>query len=119
MPIRTSPRPWRLRAIRRTPPPITAKPFAATRATFRQRTIWGALLAAEGKLPGAVEQFRYALRLEPGYVDAQNNLGSVLAWQGKVAEARQHLQRALELATAQGNKPAIDAMRQRLQALTE
>jgi tetratricopeptide (TPR) repeat protein len=57
----------------------------------------GALLAHQGKLTEAIEQYERALQLKPDFSEAYNNLGNTLADQGKVPEAIQCYKRALEL----------------------
>jgi superkiller protein 3 len=57
----------------------------------------GALLAHQGKLTEAIEQYEQALQLKPDFTEAYNNLGNALADQGKVPEAIQCYKRALEL----------------------
>src|SRR5215469_2137324 len=57
----------------------------------------GALLARQGKLTEAIEQYERALRVKPDFTEAHNNLGNTLADQGKVPEAIQCYKRALEL----------------------
>src|SRR3989449_650662 len=56
----------------------------------------GLALARHGKLAEAVEHYEAALRLEPGYVDANCNAGAALARQGKLAEAIAHYEQALK-----------------------
>src|SRR5204862_2597475 len=50
----------------------------------------GDALAKQGQLAEAEAQLTTALRLEPTYVEAHNNLGVVLTRQGKVDEALAH-----------------------------
>jgi tetratricopeptide (TPR) repeat protein len=57
----------------------------------------GALLAHQGKLTEAIEQYEQALQIKPDFIEAYNNLGNTLADQGKVPEATQSYKRALEL----------------------
>jgi tetratricopeptide (TPR) repeat protein len=47
---------------------------------------------------GAVARYKYALLLEPDYVNGQNNLGVALAAAGRIADAIVHYERALALA---------------------
>ena len=54
-------------------------------------------LAARGELETAVEQYREAARLNPGYAMAYNNLGVVSARQGRYAEASDYFRRALHI----------------------
>src|SRR5438128_1151153 len=57
----------------------------------------GLALARHGKLAEAVEHYEAALRLEPGYVDADYAWGNALARQGKLAEAVEHYEAALRV----------------------
>ena len=57
----------------------------------------GALLARQGKLTEAIEQYERALQLKPDEAEAYTNLGGVLARQGKLTEAVQNCERALQL----------------------
>src|SRR5213594_2835367 len=57
----------------------------------------GLALARHGKLAEAVEHYEAALRLEPGYVDANYAWGNALARQGKLAEAVEHYEAALRV----------------------
>ena len=54
------------------------------------------------RLPGreaeAQQHYEAALRLRPEYAEAHNNLGILLAREGRLDDARQHWERALELA---------------------
>jgi Flp pilus assembly protein TadD len=58
-------------------------------------------LAKAGRLQEALPQLREALRLDPGYVPALNNLGVVLAQLGKEQEATELLRRSLQLQPSQ------------------
>ncbi len=68
------------------------------------QTNMGIVLHGQGKLEAAAAHYAEALRLNPGYVDAHNdlgavhnNLGAVLDRQGKSAEAVAHFAEALKL----------------------
>jgi protein O-mannosyl-transferase len=47
----------------------------------------GFYYSGKGKVADAMEQYRLALKINPGYEDALNNLGYALAGQHKIAEA--------------------------------
>jgi Tfp pilus assembly protein PilF len=57
----------------------------------------GCLLEADGDLDGAIAAYERALRLNPRYAKAQNNLGATLQKQGRVDEALHAFERALAL----------------------
>jgi tetratricopeptide (TPR) repeat protein len=52
-------------------------------------------LAAQGQTAEAIEQYAQAVRISPGYEQAQTNLGALLEAQGRHDEALVHLRRAL------------------------
>jgi len=51
----------------------------------------------EGDWEGAVAQYREAIRINPRYANAYDNLGAVLARQGKTREAVEQYRQALAL----------------------
>ena len=55
------------------------------------------MLCRQGKLEQASAHYIEALRLNPGYGDAHDNLGEVLCRQGKFADASAHFAEALRL----------------------
>ena len=57
----------------------------------------GLVLTREGKTADARDHFAAAVRLNPGFAEAQSNLGSALAAEGQLAEAIAHYQEALRL----------------------
>lgn len=57
---------------------------------------YGVLLLRKGKYKEAEEAFRHALRIDPSYTQARNNLGYMLERQGKIAEAEAEYRQALE-----------------------
>lgn len=57
----------------------------------------GLTLEACGQLDEAVDSYRHALALEPGYAEAHNNLGNALQKQGKQEDALKRYQRAIAL----------------------
>jgi tetratricopeptide (TPR) repeat protein len=58
-------------------------------------TLLGSLMAREGKLEDAIQRYHTALRLKPGYPEAQFFLGNALDQQGKTAEAIEQYQKEL------------------------
>jgi tetratricopeptide (TPR) repeat protein len=66
----------------------------------------GLALERQGKLAEAVEHYEAALRLEPGYVDADYAWGNALARQGKLAEAVEHYEAALRVKPDHANAHA-------------
>jgi tetratricopeptide (TPR) repeat protein len=67
----------------------------------------GSLLARQGKLTEAIEQYQQALQLKPDFSEVYNNLGNTLARQGKLAEAIQCYKHALELNPSYAESPWI------------
>lgn len=59
-----------------------AKAFAAGRGA-RARYNLGNALAKQGKYPEAIDAYRQALKLDPGFADARANLEAVQAWMRK------------------------------------
>ena len=57
----------------------------------------GVQLAAAGQLERAIEHYREALRIYPGYVDARINLGNALAGGGHWAQAIEQFRYALKV----------------------
>ena len=57
----------------------------------------GAALALEGRSEEAIENYREAIRLNPGYGEAHNNLAGILGKQGKIDEAIFHIKEALRI----------------------
>jgi tetratricopeptide (TPR) repeat protein len=71
-------------------------------------------LASRGQWEEAVEHYRQAIQIKPDYTLAYVNLGSALAGHGKMDEAIPCFQKAQALATAQGNLPLAENLRNRL-----
>jgi len=71
--------------------------LAKNPASWMAHNNLGALLARQGKLTEAIEQYEQALRVKPDFTEAYNNLGNTLAEQGKMPDAIQCYKRALEL----------------------
>ncbi|MBN2468427.1 MAG: tetratricopeptide repeat protein, partial [Deltaproteobacteria bacterium] len=57
----------------------------------------GETLFEEGKFDGAMEAFKKAVELCPGYSEAINNLGVLLFQQGRISEAVSHFRGALAI----------------------
>jgi Flp pilus assembly protein TadD len=78
---------------------------APPEATALMENAMGYALAAQGKLPAAIRHYRVALKAQPNYPVALNNLAFALEKQGKEDEARQSYNQALILEP--GNKTAL------------
>jgi tetratricopeptide (TPR) repeat protein len=63
----------------------------------RTYELLGRALQARGELEEAIEQFRRALRIDPRFAEAHNNLGVALAKQGRLVEAIAEVREALRL----------------------
>ena len=66
-----------------------------TRDNFVAMLNYGVGLGEHGKLDEAVQQYEAALKVNPGYPQAECNLGNTLCLQGKFAEAMPHYAAAL------------------------
>jgi tetratricopeptide (TPR) repeat protein len=73
----------------------------------------GVILGRRGDARPAAEEFQQAVRLQPAMVDAQRNLATALAAQGRVPEAIAQLERAL---SATHGDPGIRTMLDTLKA---
>ena len=71
--------------------------LACTSRNYVAHCDLGSVLAKQGRVAEAIEQYQATLELKPDYADAHNNLAILLAGQGKTAEAVKHYQRALEI----------------------
>ena len=71
--------------------------LACTSRNYVAHCDLGSVLAKQGRIAEAIEQYQATLELKPDYAAAHNNLGILLAGQGKTAEAVKHYQRALEI----------------------
>jgi tetratricopeptide (TPR) repeat protein len=69
----------------------------------------GFALAAQGKYPAAIRHYRTALKAQPDYPVALNNLAFALEKQGKEEEARQSYNQVLALDP--GNKTALKRLK--------
>ena len=70
----------------------------------------GQKLEFSGKLEDAVDLYKRALEANPKQFDAHLGLGRVLDVQGKYVEARQHIQKGIDLAPDNGLGPALSTM---------
>jgi tetratricopeptide (TPR) repeat protein len=57
----------------------------------------GSVLAENGRIDDALEQYRLALELKPDSFEAHNNLGNLLTRAGQLDEAREHYEFALRV----------------------
>jgi tetratricopeptide (TPR) repeat protein len=77
---------------------------------------WGVMLARQGRVDEAIQQFERALQINPNDASTHNNLGIALASQGKADEAYQQFTQALNLARAANNTVLADSILERLKA---
>jgi Tfp pilus assembly protein PilF len=70
---------------------------ARGRQAARAHALLARSLAASDDLDGALEHYRTALELDPGYAEAHANFGSALLRAGRLVEAESELRRSLEL----------------------
>jgi len=77
------------------PPAAATEPKTEAMSLVTQ----GQKLNTDGKLDEAIALYQKALQLVPDLYDAQLYMGVALDLQGKYAEARQHLAKAIELAS--------------------
>ena len=57
----------------------------------------GRVLASQGKLEEAVDHFKLAIRLQPGFMAARRSLVMALQQQGKTAEASREYAEAMQI----------------------
>jgi len=81
------------------PPPSPSAPAAPTKTEAMGLVKQGQDLNKDGKFDEAIALYQKALQLDPRCYDAELYLGVSLDLQGKYAEARQHLAKAIELAS--------------------
>lgn len=67
-------------------------------------------LESSGKLPEALARYREILKENPSQFEAHLGIGRVLDNEGKYADARQHIQKAIELAPESGQNAALSTM---------
>ena len=70
-----------------------------------------------GRFDEAVESFRRCQQIDPGYLAAYVESGKALRSAGRLAEARQEFLRAMEVASAAGDKHVRDYVQQQLAGL--
>lgn len=68
---------------------------SVTRNNYRAVAVLGSLLAAQGKLNEAKEDYALALSYKPGYAEAHFLLGDALLREGQLDQAIEHLRQAL------------------------
>ena len=69
-------------------------------------------LLASGKRSEALALYRQAVKQDPASFDAQIGIGRLLDLEGQYAEARQHLQKAIEIAPDEDRNAALSTMAQ-------
>jgi tetratricopeptide (TPR) repeat protein len=70
----------------------------------------GQKLESAGQLSEALARFRKALELNPSRFDAHLGVGRVLDMEGKYEEARQYIQKAIDVAPESGRNSALSTM---------
>jgi protein O-mannosyl-transferase len=73
----------------------------------------GNALHGEGRVDEAINVYREALRINPGYAECHNDLGAALGAQGKLAEARESFSEALRL------QPGFTSARRNLERVAQ
>ncbi len=63
---------------------------------------YASTIASKGRIDEAINEYRTAVQIDPGYNDARNNLGQLLAQRGRVDEAIIQFQKALETQPGDG-----------------
>ncbi|MHB8835859.1 MAG: tetratricopeptide repeat protein, partial [Candidatus Methylomirabilia bacterium] len=88
-------------------PGLAAHPARAASAAAAAANETGGSLFRAGAVPEAIRKFEEALALDPGFEQAKSNLATALATRGQeelrsgnFADARSHLERAVDLAPA-------------------
>ena len=75
-------------------------------------------LQKNGDLDGAIAEYRSALRLNPNFLAAHYNLGSVFQTQGRKAEAKEEFKEVLRLfPDTPANQHKINQVKQRIREL--
>ena len=67
-------------------------------------------VSGAGRIEEGIEQYRQALRIDPDFAAAHNNLGVALANTNRMPEAREHFARAV------GLDPGFEEARENLRA---
>jgi tetratricopeptide (TPR) repeat protein len=97
-----------------TAPAQSATPATATSNTPQSQAAdlvkMGRKLQGEGKLDEAISEENKAIALDANSYDAQSALGAALDLKGDYAEARKHLQSAIDLADADHKPGALRSM---------
>ncbi|HXX41193.1 MAG TPA: tetratricopeptide repeat protein, partial [Chthoniobacterales bacterium] len=75
---------------------IMTHAIACTSDNFIAYDNLGVVLATQGHLPEAIEQYERSLQINPRFFAAHDNLAVALSNQGKIGEAIEHYERALQ-----------------------
>jgi tetratricopeptide (TPR) repeat protein len=102
----------RLAAQSQPPPasPQSAQPPQSKAQEAMDLVKQGQKLSADGKLDEAVALYQQAVEVDPNLYDSQLYVGVGLDLQGKYEEARQHLAKAIALASEQQTSQALRVM---------
>jgi len=88
---------WRQTSYWRDNETLWTRTLACTSRNAVAHNDLGIVLAAGGRIDGAIEHYRKALDIKPDYVEAHNNLGAALASCGRIDEAMEHYRKALDV----------------------
>lgn len=72
--------------------------------------------ATENNWPAAAEFYQQAIQLKPDYAEAHFNLGKAFIRMGKITEAHQSFDKALALASAQGDAALAESIRSEIKS---
>jgi len=76
---------------------LWTRALACTSRNYVGHNNLGIVFAKRGQSVEAMEHYRKAIEIKPGYMEAHNNLGIMLAGQDRAVEAMEHYQTALEI----------------------
>jgi hypothetical protein len=94
-------------------------PIPGFRDLFRLMVDPNAATRMGEMLGGSTAQLEAMVRQDPGNIDARQRLGTALAMQNRVAEAREHLQAARGLAASRGNAALADQLDEMLTRMND